>query len=103
MIAAWRRSYSDQHSLPGKYRGKLLSAAKLRAFVEGTNKALAAGVVIPALRKHSPSSKRQTMPSLSELARQKAPAGLRRLKSEAGWLYCRWHIKDAPGGHGQRN
>lgn len=38
---------------PGVYRGKPLTAAKLREYAEGTNKALAAGVPIPALERHA--------------------------------------------------
>jgi hypothetical protein len=38
---------------PGKYRGKALAADLLRQFAEGTNKAIAAGVPIPALEKHA--------------------------------------------------
>ena len=38
---------------PGTYKGQLLSAERLRQFAEGTNKALAAGVPIPGLKKHA--------------------------------------------------
>jgi hypothetical protein len=78
---------------PGKYRGRLLNAAKLRAFVEGTNKALAAGVIVPALKKHSPLKADD-----AQLERHSATEG-------AGWLEkveaepngaLSWHIKDAP-------
>lgn len=39
---------------PGVYRGYNLHAEKLRKFAEGTNKAIAAGVPIPLLKRHAP-------------------------------------------------
>lgn len=38
---------------PGRYRGQIFTAERLRQFAEGTNKALAAGVPIPGLKKHA--------------------------------------------------
>lgn len=39
---------------PGIYRGHSFSIDRLKAFVEGTNKAIAAGVPIPLLKRHAP-------------------------------------------------
>lgn len=39
---------------PGVYRGHAFSADRLKAFVDGTNAAIAAGVPIPLLKRHAP-------------------------------------------------
>lgn len=39
---------------PGKYRGIDFSKEKLQQFVDGTNKAIAAGIPIPLLKSHAP-------------------------------------------------
>lgn len=39
---------------PGTYRGHKFTAERLRQFAEGTNKAIAAGVPIPLLKRHAP-------------------------------------------------
>lgn len=39
---------------PGIYRGHQFTADRLREFVDGTNKAIAAGVPIPLLKRHAP-------------------------------------------------
>ena len=38
---------------PGTYRGRKFDRAKLQAFVDGTNKAIAAGIPVPLLRRHA--------------------------------------------------
>lgn len=39
---------------PGVYRGRKLDLERLRTFVDGTNKAIAAGIPIPLLKRHAP-------------------------------------------------
>lgn len=39
---------------PGVYRGHKFDKERLRSFVEGTNKAIAAGIPIPLLKRHAP-------------------------------------------------
>lgn len=72
---------------PGTYRGRKFSADTLRRFVEGTNKAIAAGVPIPLLKRHAKINASDD--ETAQFAKEEGVGFVKRVflneKNEIGW------------------
>jgi len=79
---------------PGVYRGHRLSLEKLRSFVEGTNKAIKAGVPIPLLLKHAPINASDDETEQFASADGKGAGWITSVAIEDGAIA--WEAKDVP-------
>ena len=78
---------------PGIYRGHKFTAERLKAFAEGTNKAIAAGIPIPLLKLHAPINASDT--ETVEFAKQEGAGWITRVDVESDGSLA-WEAKDVP-------
>lgn len=79
---------------PGVYRGRKFDLAKLQLFADGTNRAIAAGIPVPLLKRHAPidAGDKATL----QFAKEEGAGWVTKVgvDAEAGGLW--WEAKDVP-------
>jgi hypothetical protein len=79
---------------PGIYRGHQFSRDRLKAFVDGTNAAIAAGVPIPLLKRHAPINASDD--DTAQFAKEEGAGWLTKVELEPDTGAIAWEAKDVP-------